>query len=101
MVSANRTGSARMLFNSLRPSARMWKSFLSISGLLFPEHQRRHGEKGDGKARQRQVVEPELGKAEPLGEGADADLLEPGRRKAEADGAPGAGKRRDRNEQPG
>ena len=36
------------------------------------------------------MVEPELGKAEPLGEGADADLLEPGRWKAEADGAPGA-----------
>ena len=57
--------------------------------------------KSDGKDRERQVVEPELGKPEPLGERADADLLEPGRRKAEADGAPGAGERRDRNEQPG
>ena len=57
--------------------------------------------KSDGKARQRQVVDPELGEPEPLGEGADADLLEVGRRKADADGAPGARERRDRNEQAG
>ena len=38
-----------MLFSSLRPSARMWKSFLSTSRLLFPEHERRGGEKGDAK----------------------------------------------------
>ena len=37
------------------------------------------------------MVEPKLGEPEPLGKRADADLLEPRRRKAEADGAPGAG----------
>src|SRR5208283_4457352 len=94
-------GSARMLFNSFKPSARIWSSFLSTSGLLFPQNERRRGKKGDGKARQRQMVDPELGEPEPLGEGADADLLEPGRRKAEANGAPGARQRGDRNEQSG
>src|SRR5271166_4317797 len=90
-----------MLFSSFKPSARIWSSFLSTSGLLFPQNERRRAEKGDGKARQRQMVDPELGEPEPLGEGADADLLEVGRRKAEADGAPGPGERRDRNKQAG
>src|SRR5208282_14995 len=88
-----------MLFSSFKPSARIWSSFLSTSGLLFPQNERGHAEKGDGKARQRQMVDPELGEPEPLGEGADADLLEPGRRKARPNGAPGPGERGDRNEQ--
>src|SRR5208283_4756383 len=90
-----------MLFSSFKLSARIWSSFLSTSGLLFPENERRHSDEEDGKDRERHVVEPELGEPEPLGEGADADLLKPGRRKAEADGAPGARERRDRNEQAG
>src|SRR5208283_2156565 len=71
------------------------------SRLLFPQNERRHADEEDSEDRERQVVEPELGKAEPLGEGADADLLEVERRKAVADDAPGARKRRDRNEQAG
>src|SRR5271166_2569031 len=90
-----------MLFSSFRPSARMWSSFLSTSGLLFAQNERRHADEEDGEDRERQVVGPELGKAESLGEGADADLLEPGRRESEPDGSPGPGERRDRNEQPG
>ena len=56
---------------------------------------------GIGEDRERQVVDPELGKPESLGEGAYADLLEPRRREAKADRAPGARQRRDRNEQAG
>src|SRR5208283_2911069 len=90
-----------MLFSSFKPSARMWSSFLSTSGLLFPEHERRHADEQDGKDRERQVVDPEFGEPEPLSEGADADLLEVGRRKAVADDAPGAREGRDRNKQAG
>src|SRR5271165_4553341 len=79
----------------------MWSSFLSTLGLLFAQNERGHGDEEDSEDREGQVVRPELGEPEPLGEGADADLLEPGRRKPEADGAPGPGERRDRNEQAG
>src|SRR3974390_3198254 len=90
-----------MLFRSFKPSARIWSSFLSISGFLFPENERRRADKEDGEDRERQEVDSKLGKPEPLGEGADADLLEPGRRKPKADGAPGPREGRDRNEQAG
>ena len=42
------------------------------SGLLFPQHERRHGDEEDGEDRERHIIDPELGEPQPLGEGADA-----------------------------
>ena len=64
-----------MLFSSFKPSARMWSSFLSTFSIYVSENERRHADVQNGKDRERQMVEPERGEPETLGERADADLL--------------------------
>src|SRR3974377_278803 len=72
-----------------------------ISALLFPQKYMRGGEEAEREKPKHERIEPEIGKAQSLGEGTDADRLKPGRRKHQADGSSGAGKGGDRYEQTG
>src|SRR5262249_19355256 len=56
-----------------------------ISGLLLLQHRLRGKEVDEREGRKDERVEPEIGKPESFGEGADADRLEPGRWKHQAD----------------
>src|SRR5262245_65689971 len=50
-----------------------------ISGLLLLQHCLRRKEVDEREGRKDERVEPEIGKPQSFGEGADADRLEPGR----------------------
>src|SRR5262245_8778715 len=63
-----------------------------MSRLLLAQNELRGDEVDDKEDREHEQVEPELAEAQPLGEGADADRLVPGRRKAQAGQPPGTGK---------
>src|SRR5260370_6954403 len=56
-----------------------------ISGLLLLQHCLRGKEVDEREDRKDERIEPEIGKPESFGEGADADRLEPGRWKHQAD----------------
>src|SRR5215510_12022184 len=56
-----------------------------ISGLLLLQHYLCGKEVDEREGRKDERVEPEIGKPESFGEGADADRLEPGRWKHQAD----------------
>src|SRR5215475_14013707 len=56
-----------------------------ISGLLLLQHCLRGKEVDEREGRKDERVEPEIGEPESFGEGADADRLEPGRWKHQAD----------------
>src|SRR5262245_46864680 len=56
-----------------------------ISGLLLLQHCLRGKEVDEREGRKDERVEPEIRKLESFGEGADADRLEPGRWKHQAD----------------
>src|SRR5260370_23015483 len=56
-----------------------------ISGLLLLQHCLRGKEVDEREGRKDESIEPEIGKPESFGEGADADRLEPGRWKHQAD----------------
>src|SRR6516162_8197245 len=56
-----------------------------ISGLLLAQQYMSGNEVADREDRKDERIEPEIGKAQSFGEGADADRLEPGRRKHQAD----------------
>src|SRR5258707_15199556 len=56
-----------------------------ISGLLLLQHCLRGKEVDEREGRKDEPIEPEIGKPESFGEGADADRLEPGRWKHQAD----------------
>ena len=59
-----------------------------ISGLLLLQHCPRGKEVDEREGREDERIEPEIGKPESFGEGADADRLEPGRWKHQADQPP-------------
>src|SRR5499426_4399761 len=56
-----------------------------ISGLLLLQHYLRGKEVDEREGRKDEPIGPEIGKPESFGEGADADRLEPGRWKHQAD----------------
>src|SRR5262249_62071504 len=56
-----------------------------ISGLLLLQHRLRGKEVDEREGHKDERVEPEIGKPESFGEGADADRLERGRWKHQAD----------------
>src|SRR5262249_4806706 len=56
-----------------------------ISGLLLLQHCLRGKEVDEREGRKDERIGPEIRKPESFGEGADADRLEPGRRKHQAD----------------
>src|SRR5262249_23484714 len=56
-----------------------------ISGLLLSQQYLRGNEVDEREAHKDEHVEPQLGETECLVEGADADRLEPGRRKCQAE----------------
>src|SRR5512144_90262 len=97
-MNSDSTGSARRLRSSFTPSRKMLASRRRMSALLLAQRQLRGGEEGDGEAGEREVSGPQLGEAEALGEGADADLLEPGRRERQPEPMAAAGQRRHRRE---
>src|SRR4051812_39435092 len=70
-----------------------------ISGLLLLQKDMRDGQEAEREQRQDQRIEPEIGIAEPFGEGADADRLKPGRWKHQTDHPSLAGKGGDRHQQ--
>src|SRR6516165_7137873 len=59
-----------------------------ISGLLLLQQQLRGNEVDEREAHEDEHVEPQIAKTERLVEGADADRLEPGRGKRQADEPP-------------
>src|SRR5208283_4928490 len=65
-------------------SVAAWLSAV-ISGLLLLQHQLRGNEVKQRKTHKDQHIKPQIGKAERLVEGPDADRLEPGRGKCQAD----------------
>src|SRR6516225_5041739 len=72
-----------------------------ISGLLLLQDCLRGKEVGEREGRKDQSIEPEIGKPESFGEGTDADWLEPGRWKHQADKPSLAGEGGHRHQQTG
>src|SRR3974377_1751216 len=72
-----------------------------ISALLLPQKYMRGSEVNGREARKDERIEPEIGIGQSFGEGADADRLEPGRGKHQADRPSRAGKGGHRHEQTG
>src|SRR5499427_7456873 len=72
-----------------------------ISGLLLLQHCLRGKEVDEREGRKDERIEPEIGKPESFGEGADADRLEPGRWKQQADKPSLTSERGNRHQQSG
>src|SRR5512145_3107351 len=100
-MNSDSTGSARRLRSSFIPRRKIFASDRRMSGFLLAQRQLRDGQEADGETGEREVVGPQLGEAEALREGADADLLEPGGRERQSEPIAAAGQRRYRREHAG
>src|SRR5271166_3158548 len=95
----SRIGSARRRYSSLMPSLKTLARRRAISRLLLAQDDSRRGNEPQREGENDQQVGPEVGKAESLCEGSEADLREPSRWEAEADPAGAARKRRKGDQQ--
>src|SRR5208282_2151506 len=95
----SRIGSARRLYSSLMPSLNTLAGRRAMSRLLLAQDDGRRGNKAYRENNKHQQVGPEVGEAEGLCEGPEADLREPARWETETDPEGAARKRRKRDQQ--
>src|SRR5271166_1798863 len=98
---ASRLLPGRFAFVATRSRESAACSASDISALLLRQQHDRGSEEADRKDHKYEHIQPEIGKGQSFGEGTNADLLEPGRWKHQADHLPLAGEGGHGDEQTG